>query len=58
MLPPACLQTPVMTLPLRPGLGAEAAAELAVRLKRIRLAEALAGGWVGGWVAEGMSGVA
>lgn len=37
----ASIKTPVMTLPLHPGLGAEAAAELAVRLKRIRLAEAL-----------------
>lgn len=40
----ASIKTPVMTLPLHPGLGAEAAAELAVRLKRIRLAEALKGG--------------
>lgn len=39
----AAIKTPVMTLPLRPGLGAEAAAELAVRLKRIRLAEAMKG---------------
>lgn len=37
----ASIKTPVMTLPLRRGLGAEAGAELAVRLKRIRLAEAL-----------------
>jgi DNA-directed RNA polymerase I subunit RPA1 len=37
----ASIKTPVMTLPLHPGLGAEAAADLAVRLKRIRLAEAL-----------------
>ncbi len=35
-----------MTLPLHPGLGAEAAAELAVRLKRIRLAEALKGAFL------------
>ncbi|PSC74762.1 beta and beta-prime subunits of DNA dependent RNA-polymerase [Micractinium conductrix] len=37
----ASIKTPVMTLPLHSGLGAEAAADLAVRLKRIRLAEAL-----------------
>ncbi|KAL4436829.1 hypothetical protein ABPG75_003968 [Micractinium tetrahymenae] len=37
----ASIKTPVMTLPLHPGLGPEAAADLAVRLKRIRLAEAL-----------------
>ncbi|KAI3425875.1 hypothetical protein D9Q98_007848 [Chlorella vulgaris] len=37
----ASIKTPVMTLPLHSGLGEEAAADLAVRLKRIRLAEAL-----------------
>jgi len=37
----ASIKTPVMTLPLHAGLGAEAAADLAVRLKRIRLAETL-----------------
>ena len=37
------IKTPVMTLPLHPGLGAQAAADLAVRLKRIRLAETLQG---------------
>ena len=52
----ARIKTPVMTLPLLPGLGPEAAAALAVRLKRIRLAEALRsepplrGGAVGGWL--------
>lgn len=51
----ASIKTPVMTLPLHPGLGPEAAALLAVRLKRIRLAEALKSelgrGWagLGGW---------
>lgn len=40
-LPSQSIKTPVMTLPLRPGLGEQAAADLAVRLKRIRLAEAL-----------------
>jgi hypothetical protein len=46
----ASIKTPVMTLPLHPGLGGEAAADLAVRLKRIRLAEALRceWGWCGG----------
>ena len=39
----ASIKTPVMTLPLHPHMGPEAAAELAVRLKRIRLAEALKG---------------
>lgn len=39
------IKTPVMTLPLHRGLGAGAAADLAVRLKRIRLAEALRSEW-------------
>jgi DNA-directed RNA polymerase I subunit RPA1 len=37
----AAIKTPVMTLPLAPGAGAGGAAQLAVRLKRVRLAEAL-----------------
>lgn len=37
----ATIKTPVMTLPLREGTGDEDAKRLAVRLKRIRLAEAL-----------------
>lgn len=44
----ASIKTPVMTLPLHGGLGAEAAADLAVRLKRIRLAEALRSEWRAG----------
>eukprot|EP00887_Chlorella_sp_A99_P007931 scaffold12.g7931.t1 len=39
----ASIKTPVMTLPLLPGLGPQEAAALAVRLKCIRLAEALRG---------------
>ena len=53
----ASIKTPVMTLPLHAGLGAPAAADLAVRLKRIRLAEALRCERCGlGWAGRGGAG--